>query len=469
MTKDLLHKPVEELAPLIKDRKISPVELTEAILDHAEKTDEKLNAYMEFYRLDAQHAAKKAEEEIQHEHYRGMYHGIPMGIKDNIFFKNKKTTMSSNIHKDFVSPYDATVIQKLREAGVIFTGKLSMHEYAMGVTNNNPHYGPVHNPWDLSKVTGGSSGGSGAAVSAEASFASLGTDTAGSIRIPAALCGIVGLKPTRGRVSTHGVFPLSWTMDHVGPMTKTVTDAAGLLEVIAGYDEHDPASADKIVGNVRTSITGDVKDLVIGVNEEFFFNNVDEHIEKIVRDNIQKLVDQGARVETVKIPSIADSEWAGFAYSVTEGSTYHYANTVHRAEEYGEDIRGFLTSGASPNTDVYQRALLVREQLIHEFNELFNTIDVLISPTTPIMPSMIGEDHVDLNGEQVDFTSNIIRLTSPGNITGLPTLSVPCGLHNEMPVGLQIMGPAFREDLILNTGFAIEQMNPLQGKKPSLT
>lgn len=469
MTNNLTNKPVEELSSLIKNRSISPVELTEAVLTHAEKVDDKLNAYMEFYRNDAEHAARKAESEIMHGNYRGMYHGIPMGIKDNIYFKGKKTTMSSKIHKDFISTYDATVTNKLREAGVIFTGKLSMHEYAMGITNNNPHYGPVHNPWDLAKVSGGSSGGSGATVAAGSSVASIGTDTAGSIRIPAALCGIVGLKPTRGKVSTHGVFPLSWTMDHVGPMTKTVTDAAALLEIIAGYDENNPSSVDIPADSYVEKLTGDVKDLVIGVNEDFFFNNIDTNIERIVRDNIQKLVDQGARVEEVTIPSMKDAEAAGFAFSLSEGSTYHYPNTLIRPEDFGEDIRGMLTSGASPATEDYQHALLVRAQAQKEFKDIFEKVDVLISPTTPVMPSTIGEDLVDLNGEQVDFMMNIIRLTGPGNLTGLPTLSVPCGLHNGLPVGLQIMGPAFREDLVLQTGYAIEQMLPLQGKRPGIS
>lgn len=469
MTNNLIEKSVEQLAPLIQNQAISPVELTKAVLDRAEETEGKINAYMATYRKEAEEAAQKAEDDIRNGKYRGMYHGIPMGIKDNIFFKNKITTMSSKIHKDFKPTYDATVTEKLRAAGVIFTGKLSMHEYAMGITNNNPHYGPVHNPWDLSKVSGGSSGGSGAAVSVGSSIASLGTDTAGSIRIPSALCGTVGLKPTRGRVSTHGVFPLSWTMDHVGPMTKTVKDAAGLLEIIAGYDEKDPASVDISSGNFIDGITGDVKDLVIGVNEEFFFNNVDSNIEKLVRENIQKLVDQGARVEEVKIPSMKDAEWAGFSFSLSEASTYHYTNTLIRPEDFGEDIRGLITSGASPATDEYRRALIVREQAQKDFEEIFKKVDILISPTTPVMPSTIGNELVDLNGEEVDFMMNIIRLTGPGNLTGLPTLSVPCGLNNGMPVGLQIMGPAFREDLVLNAGYAIEQTNPLQGSKPSLT
>ena len=469
LTNNLTELAVEQLAPLIQNQTISPVELTQAVLEHAEKTQEHVNAYMNMYRDEALQSAKQAENEIRSGQYRGMYHGIPMGIKDNIFFKNLRTTMSSKIHKDFIPTFDATVTEKLREAGVIFTGKLSMHEYAMGITNNNPHYGPVHNPWNVSKVSGGSSGGSGAAVAVGSSVASIGTDTAGSIRIPSALCGIVGLKPTRGRVSTHGVFPLSWTMDHVGPMTKTVKDAAGLLEIITGYDEKDPASANVPTGKVLDGITGDVKDLVIGINEDFFFHNIDAGIEKLVRENIQKLVDQGARVEEVEIPAMKDAEWAGFSFSLSEASTYHYVNTLDRPEDFGDDIRGLITSGASPSSDEYRRALIARAEAQKDFEEIFKKVDVLISPTTPVMPSTIGNDVVDLNGEDVDFMMNIIRLTGPGNLTGLPSLSVPCGLHNGMPVGLQIMGPAFREDLVLNTGYAIEKTNPLQGNKPSIS
>src|SRR5690625_1427695 len=197
-----------------------------------------------------------------------------------------------------------------------------MHEYALSITSNNPHYGPVRNPWDMTKTPGGSSGGSGAAVAVGSSIASIGTDTAGSIRIPAAACGIVGLKPTRGLVSTHGVYPLSWTQDHVGPMTKTVKDAAGLLEIIAGHDEKDPASVESSANNYLDQITGDVKDLVIGVNEDYFFNNIDANIEKSVRDQIQSLVDRGAKIEPVKIPALKDAEWAGFTFSVSRSEEH---------------------------------------------------------------------------------------------------------------------------------------------------
>lgn len=468
MSSELISKSVDELAPLIKSKSLSPVDLTESVLDYAEATQGKVNAYLAIYREEAVEAAKNAEAEIMQGNYRGMYHGIPMGIKDNFYFKNKQTTMASKIHKDFVASYDATVVEKLKEAGVIFTGKLHMHEYALSITNNNPHYGPVRNPWDLNKIPGGSSGGSGTAVAIGSSIASMGTDTAGSIRIPASACGIVGLKPTRGRVSTHGVYPLSWTQDHVGPMTKTVKDAAGLLNIVSGYDEKDPASVDQPTEQYLDGITGDVKDLVIGVNEDYFFNQIDSNIDKSVRNRIDELVAQGAKVETVQIPALKDAEWAGFCFSVSEASMIHHDSILERAQDFGEDIRGFLLAGASPASKEYAQALQVRNQLIADFNEVFKKVDVLISPTLPIMPNTIGEDSVDLNGEQVDLLSNIIRLTGPGNLTGLPALSIPCGMNGNLPVGLQIIGPAFSEKRLLNIGYAIEQMNPLQGKIPSL-
>ncbi|WP_085992222.1 amidase [Oceanobacillus senegalensis] len=468
MANELVSKSVEELAPLLKSKEISPVELTEAVLDCAEETQEKTNAYISIYRNEAIASAKKAEVEIGNGNYRGMYHGIPMGMKDNIFFKDKLTTMGSKIHKDYVPSYDATVVQKLRDAGVIFTGKLNLHEYALSITSNNPYYGPVRNPWDLEKTPGGSSGGSGAAVTVGASAASIGTDTAGSIRIPAAACGIVGLKPTRGLVSTHGVFPLSWTQDHVGPMTKTVKDAAGLLEIIAGHDEKNAGSVERKPENYLNQITGDVKDLVIGVNEEYFFNNIDSNIEKSVRDTIQVLVDLGAEVETVKIPTMKDADWAGFTFSVSEASAVHYNSIIERPEDFGKDIRDSLVSGFFPSSKQYADAARVKEQLTEEFNDIFKKVDVLISPTLPVMPNKIGDEMVDLNGEQVPLLPNFIRLTNPLNMTGTPTLSVLCGWNGKMPVGIQITGPAFADGRVLNTGYAIEKLNPLGGKRPNL-
>lgn len=468
MSKELAAKSVEELAPLIKDKSLSPVELTEAVLQQAEDTQGEINAYMEIYRDEALEMAKQAETDINNGNYKGMYHGIPMGIKDNVYFKDKVSTMSSKIHKDFVSDHDATVITKLREAGVVFTGKVSMHEYAWGITNNNPHYGAVKNPWNHEKIPGGSSGGSGAAVAVGSSVASLGTDTAGSIRIPSSACGIVGLKQTHGLVSKYGVYPLAWSLDHVGPMTKTVKDAAGLLQIIAGYDKQDPTSVKVPIDDYVGSITGDVKDLVIGVNEEYFFNEVDSGIEKLVRNAIDELVKQGAKVKEVKIPTLKYAEWAELVTSLSEASAIHHSDMLTRPGDFGNDIRMLFELGELPSAVEYLQAQQVRRHLKQDFQKAFNEVDILMMPTLPVLPNDIGDDWADLNGKKVDLIDNIIRFTGPGNLTGLPGLSLPCGFSNGLPVGLQIMGPAFSEATILNAGYAFEQTNPMGNNKPQL-
>lgn len=468
MAKELIQKSVEELAPLIQNGSLSPVDLTKAVLDHAEDTQESINAYMTIYRDEAEQSAREAEKEIKEGKYRGMYHGIPMALKDNLYFKNKVTTMSSKIHKDFVPDDDATVVSKLRDAGVIFTGKLSMHEYAWGITNNNPHYGAVRNPWDTDKIPGGSSGGSGAAVAVGSSVASLGTDTAGSIRIPSSICGIVGLKPTHGRVSKYGCYPLAWTLDHIGPMTKTIKDAAGMMDIISGYDQKDPTSVNTPVDQYLQKIQGNVKDLVIGVNEEYFFKQVDNEVDQIVRKNIQALVDQGAKVEIVNIPSLQYAEWAELVTSLSEASAIHHEDMLKRPQDFGDDIRMLFELGELPSAVDYLQAQQVRRQLKQEFQQAFQKVDVMIAPTLPVVASTIGDDTVDLNGQQVDLIDNIIRFTGPSNLTGLPALSVPGGLKGNLPVGVQIIGPAFAEARILDVGYAIEQTNPMKDRKPEL-
>ena len=464
-----LHlKSVEELAPLLESKQLSPVELTKEILEFAHQSQGAINAYIDFYDEEAMKEAEKAEAEIANGNYKGMYHGIPLALKDNLYFKDKTTTMASKIHQDFKSDADATVVEKLREAGVIFTGKLSMHEYAWGITNNNPHYGPVRNPWDTTKMPGGSSGGSGAAVAAGASVASLGTDTAGSIRIPSSACGIVGLKPTHGRVSKFGCFPLAWTLDHIGPMTKTVKDAAAMLEIISGFDHRDPTCVDRPVDQYAGYLTGDVKDLVIGVNEDYFFKQVDHDVDNAVRKAIDLLVSSGAKVEIVKIPSLQYAEWAELVTSLSEASAIHHSNLKTRPEDYGNDIRLLFELGELPSAVDYLQAQQVRRQLKAEFTEVLKKVDVLITPTLPVVANDIGDDTVDLNGEKVDLINNIIRFTGPSNLTGLPVLTVPCGFKGKLPIGLQIIGPAFGKGKVLNVGYAVEQFNLMEGKKPEI-
>lgn len=467
MTNELITKSVTELAPLIKDKSVSPVELTQAILDHAETNDEQINAYTSFTREQAEKAAQKAEEEITNGNYRGTYHGIPMALKDNIYIKDEVTTMSSKIHRDFVPSYDATVVEKLRQAGAIFTGKLNMHEYAWGATTSSPHFGPCHNPWDLAKIPGGSSGGSGASVVSDMTMASLGTDTGGSIRIPASICGIVGLKPTYGRVSSYGSFPLAWSLDHIGPMTKTVHDAAALLAIIAGYDPKDTNTAHVPVDDYTSALDGNVKDLVIGINEDYFFRQVDRDVEQAVRDQLKQLEAQGAKIVEVDIPSLQYAEWAVMTTIISEPAAIHEENYRTRPDDFGEDLQFLFDLGHLPSAVDYVQAQQIRHHLKQDFQKAFEQVDVLISPTLPIATPDIGAATVDLNGEQVDLLDHIIRFTGPGNITGLPGLSVPCGFKDGLPIGMQIMGRAFDEKTILNVGHAVEQLNPLNDKKPA--
>lgn len=464
-TDELVEKSVTELAELIRTKAVSPVEATTALLDHAQALNPEINAYISF-REQALADAGRAQEEIARGGYRGVWHGIPLAVKDNLYVGGEVTTMASKIHRDFIPTDDATVIRRLRQAGAVLTGKLNMHEYAWGIDNNSPHFGPVRNPWDTAKIPGGSSGGSAAAVAAHMTYASLGTDTAGSIRIPSAACGIVGLKPTHGRVPKDGCFPLSWTLDHIGPMTKTVADAAAMLQVIAGFDPRDPTCIDTPVPDYSSTLTGDVSGLVIGIEEDYFFRDVDAGIERLVRDQITALADRGARVQPVTIPALAHAEWAELATSLTEAAAIHHRDLAGRPDDFGDDIRLLFELGELFSAVEYHQAQQVRRQLKNEFLAALGAADVLITPTLPVMAPDVGCTEADLGGRKVDLIDNFIRFTGPSNLTGLPAMSVPIGLHGGLPVGLQIVGSAFNERTVLNVGRAVEAGTPMAGCTP---
>lgn len=468
MSNELAAMSIDELAPLLRERKISPVEVTEAVLERAEALSGKINAYIRIDAETARKAAKDAEREIANGTYRGPLHGIPMALKDNLYLKDQVVTVGSKIHRDFIPAYDATVVSKLKEAGAIITGTLNMHEYAWGATTTNPHHGACRNPWDPEKIPGGSSGGSGAAVAADMTIASLGTDTAGSIRIPASACGIVGLKPTYGRVSKYGCFPLAWSLDHIGPMTKTVKDAAMLLEVIAGYDVKDLTCIDVPTASYTSACTTDVSQLVIGVNESYFFHEVDQGVENCVRQAIRKLEEMGAKVVPVEIPGIELATFAEIVTSTAEASTIHHQHLKERPQDFGADVRFLLELGELHSAVDYLQAQQIRHRLNESFRQAFQQVDVLITPTLPFTPPAIGQNTVMINGQEADFLDHVIRFTGPTNLTGLPTISVPCGFSDGLPVGLQIIGAPFREDVILNTAYAIEQTNPTKERKPDL-
>ncbi|PLT35130.1 amidase [Bacillus sp. V5-8f] len=468
MNQELSAKSIQELMPLIRDKSISPVEVTKSVLENVESYDDQVNAYIEVQKDESIKAAQQAESEIMNGNYRGQLHGIPMALKDILYFKNEKATMGSKIHKDFIAGFDATAVSKLKDEGTIFTGKLNMHEYAWGATTTNPHFGATRNPWDLTKIPGGSSGGSAAAVASDMTIASLGTDTGGSIRIPASCCGIIGLKPTHGRISKYGCFPLSWSLDHIGPMTKTVYDAALLLETLSGYDPQDPTSADVPNKNFTDLLSDDIKGTVIGINEEYFFNNVDSRVEESVKKAILELEKLGAKIETVRIPALALSEFAELVTITTEASAIHHDNLISQPGNFGDDVRFLLEFGELIPAVDYLKAQQIRRQLSNDFAKAFKQVDVLITPTLPFLAPNIGELTVNINGVQLSFLDQVIRFTGPGNLTGLPALSIPCGIADGLPVGLQIMGPAFKEENVLKVAYIIEKLNLLQGRKADL-
>lgn len=468
MSKSLNQFAIEELAPMLENKEISPVEVTNAVFNQIDEMDDKINSYISVTKDQAIMGAKVAEQEILSGNYRGKLHGVPMAIKDNIYFKGSKTTMGSKIHQNFIPEYDATVVEKLRDQGVIFTGKLNLHEYAWGATTNNPHYGACRNPWDLDRIPGGSSGGSGAAVAAHLTIASLGTDTGGSIRIPSSFCGIIGLKPTHGLVSKHGSFPLAWSLDHIGPMTKTVKDNAYVLEAIAGFDSKDPSSINSDRKTYSSMLGNGIKGLRIGVNEEYFFKDVDENVEKAVRQALLDLEKAGATLVEVDIPSMVYSEFAELVTIMSEPSAIHHDNLISRPEDFGEDVRLPLKVGELFSAVDYLQAQQVRWQLNIEFQKVFQDVDVVITPTLPFLPPKIGQLTVNINNKKdVYYPTDIIRFTGPFNLTGLPAASIPCGYANGLPIGMQIVGPAFREDIILNTAYFYEQTHmPLKEELP---
>lgn len=468
MTKQLAEKSIGELAPLLESKEVSPVEVTEAVLKQVETYNEQINAYIRVDAEDAQTSAKIAEVEIMKGKYKGKLHGIPMALKDIFYVKDKVVTMGSKIHKDFKPTYSATVVEKLAEAGVIFTGTLNMHEYAWGGTNNNPHFGPCRNPWDLEKIPGGSSGGSGAAVAADMTIASLGTDTGGSIRIPSAVCGTVGLKPTHGRVSKYGVYPLSWSLDHAGPMTKTVTDAAILLEYIAGFDPNDPTTIDKPVPSYTTGLSEDLNGMIIGVEEDFFLTNLQPGVQELFYKAIETLKTLGAEIKPITIPSLKNAHYAEMITVLAEASAIHHTNLKKRPEDFGKDVRISLELGELPTAVEYIQAQQIRHKIKQEFQEIFKTVDTILAPTLPFTAPTIGQDITIINNQNLKVSDELIRLQSPANLTGLPSISVPCGLSDNMPVGIQFIGDAFDEQMIIKAAYAFECTKPMEGRKPQL-
>jgi aspartyl-tRNA(Asn)/glutamyl-tRNA(Gln) amidotransferase subunit A len=458
---DLRELTLAEAASLVRRKKVSPVELAEGYLRRIEALNPSLNAYITVAAEQAVRSAQQAEDDVARGLDLGPLHGVPLAIKDLFATRGLRTTAGSRILADWVPEEDAHVVTLLRQAGAILLGKLNMHEWAAGATTINPHFGATTNPWDTTRIPGGSSGGSAVAVAAALCAGSVGSDTAGSIRMPSSLCGTVGLKPTYGLASLRGVLPLSWSLDHVGPMTRTVEDAALIMEAIAGYDSQDPSSVDRLAAPYRDALRGGVRGLRLGLPHNYFFDETDPEVVAAVRWAASLLEAEGAHVIEVEVPGVEQAFAIGMPVLVAEAAAYHEKYLQERPGDYGEDVLALLKGGQSQTAIDYIKAQRARIEFRQGLEALFTRIDVLLTPTTPITAPTIEQCKVE------PPTFALIRCTSPFNLAGLPALSVPCGLSEAgLPIGLQIAGRHFEEATVLRAGAAYEQASGWRGRLP---
>lgn len=440
-----------DAAEKIKAKELSPVELTASVLGRIDAVEDKITAFATVTADLATRAAARAEEEIAVGDYRGPLHGIPVGIKDLYDTAGVPTTSSSRVRADYVPERDSAVVEKLLAAGSVMVGKTHTHEFAFGAVTPT-----TRNPWDLDRIPGGSSGGSGAAVAAGECFVGMGSDTGGSIRIPASVCGTVGLKPTYGRVSRCGVASLSWSLDHVGPLTRTVADAALVMNAIAGYDRADPASVDEPVPDFTA--TPDLAGLTIGVPTNYYTERVDPQVDAAVGAAIALLAEQGARKREIEIPLadyILPTEWG---IVLPEASAYHQRMLRDSAGLYTDEVRLFLEVGELVLATDYIKALRARTLIQQRWRDLFLDIDVLIAPTLAAPAVPVDDPRIGWpDGSTESATDAYVRFSAPANVTGLPSLSVPCGFTDaDLPIGMQIIGKPFAEPTLLAVGQAYE-------------
>ena len=444
---------IRAVSNMIRRGDISSMEVTRILLDRIELLNPKMNAYILVLRNEALAEARLRDEESKRGKFSGLLHGIPVAIKDIIAIRGAKMTCGSKIMQNKVTSKDAAVVKKLRNAGAVILGKLNLHEFAYGVTSENPHYGPSLNPWDLSRITGGSSGGSGAAVAAGLCYAALGTDTGGSIRIPASLCGIVGLKPTFGVTSTSGVFPLSWSLDHVGALTRRVDDASIMFNAMRIRDSNASVlRSQRLDGKMNDNLEGKV----IGVLEETF-EGTNENVVTGVKAAVQIWEKAGFQMQDVSFPHLREARAAATIVLASEASAHHEQLLRQLENEYGEDVRSRLKMGLLFTGTEYVNAQRIRRMIKRNLTSLFKKVDAIVLPTTPIAAFHVGEKPVDSDGTTIDPRVLLTRFTSVFNLVGTPAISVPCGINPlGLPFGVQIVCKPFDESLILDIADVLE-------------
>jgi aspartyl-tRNA(Asn)/glutamyl-tRNA(Gln) amidotransferase subunit A len=432
-----------EASVAVQTNAISPTELTRACLARINKLNPAINAFITVTEKEALAQACGLEAELALGKWRGPLHGIPIALKDLIDTAGTRTTAGSAVFADRVPLVDAEVVRRLKNAGAIVLGKLNLHEFAYGGTSDVTHFGPVRNPWNLEFSPGGSSGGSGAAVAARMCFGAVGTDTAASIRTPASCCGIVGMKPTYGRVSTRGVIPLSWSLDHVGPMCRTVEDAALMLEAMAGFDPADPATLDAPVPRYRDRLRQSPSSLRIGLPQKLYWENLDTEVESATREALEVLDGLTAGLEEMQLPSVDNLTIAD-----AEAYAFHEPFLAQSKHLYSPPIRERLLAGAKVSAAAYIGARREMERWRKEIGKIFEYVDLIVTPTMPVKPVRVGT-LADLS---------LIRNTNAFDVFGLPTISVPCGFSGEgLPIGLQITGRNLDEGTVFQLAYAFEQ------------
>ncbi|MFN3653372.1 MAG: amidase [Armatimonadota bacterium] len=447
-----------ELSRELRARRVTSIEATEACLQRIAERDELLNSFRTLCADEARAEAAERDRELADGRWRGPLHGVPLGLKDLLQTAGIRTTAGSALLRDWVPDADATVVRRLRNAGAVSLGKLNMYEFAFGATSDNPHYGPVRNPHDPARGTGGSSSGSGAAVAAGLCYGSVGSDTGGSIRCPAALCGIVGLKPTYGRVSRHGAVPLAWSLDHLGPMARTVTDAALLLEALAGHDPADPTSSTRPVPPYAARLEGGVRGLRVGIPRELFWSWCHSEVELRVREAIELLRREGAEIREVSLPSLDYAATVQGCLILAEAAAYHREWLATRSGDYGSRVRMRLAEGLCVEAADYLNALQARQLLRDDFSRVFQEVDALLTPAVPIPAPRLDQEYVAVHDGVAPAQFYMVRNTFVFNMTGTPAVSVPCGAAEGMPVGLQIAGRAWEEETVLRIARAWERV-----------
>jgi aspartyl-tRNA(Asn)/glutamyl-tRNA(Gln) amidotransferase subunit A len=449
---ETIHLTLEDAAALVRGRRVSPMELTEACLARIAAVEPRLNAFVTLTADLARAQAREAGDEIAAGRYRGPLHGIPVAVKDLFATKGIRTTAGSRILADWIPAEDATVVRKLHEAGAVLLGKLGLHEFAYGISSVNPHFGDVHNPHDTTKIPGGSSGGSAVAVVAGEAYATLGSDTGGSIRIPASLCGCVGLKPTFARASLFGAVPLSWSLDHPGPLARTARDVAVATAAIAGFDPGDPISADRSVPDFLAGIDAGPQNLRVGVPIDHVWAECDPAIAAAVRTAIDALAHAGADIREIRWPRAAEYARAASAVLGVEARAYHEGTFPGRSAEYGPLVRARLASQGDVDAESYARSMrLLLEARSGAADRDLEGVDVLAMPTVPSRSWTIEE------AKEVARPSEWTRITRIFDLTGQPAISVPCGIDPDgIPIGLQFAARMWDEAAALRAARAYE-------------